>query len=247
MARPAPRPAPGTPDLDPERTELRRLTRLFKHKPLTLRDYYTIGEQLRRLSEDPAIAIRGTDWRAGLAHILKQSKSTLNKCLQFRTSYEKHELAEVEKLGVGWALITVALTIKDKRKRHQLLRRAQKERWNGPELQRKLQQLKGSRRGGGRPRRRPRSAGLVGDVGNLTTKTEAWANFCEQLWAAGQKGYAMELRQIAPETRETVGSLVDEAVEKLERLQRASAKALKGLTALRRQLKSLGGKPAQQR
>jgi hypothetical protein len=247
MANPAPHPAPGTPDLDPERTELRRLKRLLEQKPLTLRDYYTIGEQLRRLSEDPAVAVRGSDWRTELANLLGPSKSTLNKALQFRMRYREKDLPEVEGLGVGWALITVALAVEDKRERHQLLRQAREEGWNGPELQRKIQQLKGSRRGGGRRRRPPKSMGLVGDVGNLTTKAKAWADFCEKLWAAGQEeAYATEVSQMAPQTRETVGSLVDEAVEELDRLQQLSAKALTGLTALRRQLKRLGGKPAQQ-
>jgi hypothetical protein len=155
MARPPLRPAARTSDLNPDRPELRRLTRLLEHKPLTLPDYYAIGEQLRRLSEDPNIAYRGSGWRAKVAQILGQSEAALNKCLQFRNSYAEDELPEVEGLGVGWSSLTIALGIPKKRRRHQLLRQAQNEGWNERELQRAVQRLKGSHRGGGRRRRPP--------------------------------------------------------------------------------------------
>src|SRR5262245_3162248 len=129
MTPPASLPAANDP-LNPGRPELRKLIRLFGHKPLALRDYYAIGEQLRRLSEDPDIAYRGSGWRAKVAQSLGQSEAALNKCLQFRNRYAEDELPEVEGLGVGWGYLTIALGVPNKRQRHQLLRQARKEAWD---------------------------------------------------------------------------------------------------------------------
>ena len=59
--------------------------------------------------------------------MLGRSESTLNKALQFRRSYEAAELPELERLGVGWSRLTVALAVKDKQRRHRVLRRAKQE------------------------------------------------------------------------------------------------------------------------
>jgi hypothetical protein len=244
MARPAPRPAPGTPELDPERTELRRLTRLFEHKPLTLPHYHAIGEQLRRLSEDPAVAIRGSHWRAELAQILGQSKSTLNKCLQFRTSYEETELDEVEGLGAGWAYLTIALGIPNRTRRHQLLRRARAEGWNGRELQRVVQRLKGSRRGGGRPRRQPRGQGLRADLLELTRLTELWTDFHARVWEPGEEGYAEELGTLTSEAREGLRLELARAAQEVRRLRQQAGEALRRLKDLAGRLQRPDGRPA---
>jgi hypothetical protein len=225
------------------RTELRRLRRLFEHRPLTLPAYHAIGEQLRRLAEDPAVAVRGSDWRAELAQILGQSKSTLNKCLQFRVSYEEDELAQVEGLGAGWAYLTVALGVPDKKKRHRLLRRARAEGWNGRELQRAVQRLKGSRRGGGRPRRRPRGHGLRADLLELTRLAELWTDFHARVWEQGQEGYAGELAAMAPAAREGVRLELDRAAQQVRRLRKQAGEALRGLEDLAGRLERPDGQP----
>jgi hypothetical protein len=77
----------------------------------------------------------------------------------------------------------------------------------------------------------------------LITKTEAWADFCEQVWAAGQEGYATGLRQMAPETRETVRRHLDKAVQELKRLRQQAGEALQGLKALAGRLEVLRRQP----
>jgi hypothetical protein len=144
----APLPTRARPSLGLDRPEIRQLARLLKHKPLTLRDYYAIGEQPRLLSEEPALAFRGSGWRAEAARLVGQSEAALNKCLQFRNSYAEDELAEVERLDPGWAYLTIALAVKDVRKRHKPLRHAREEGWNTRELQRAVQRLRGSRGAG---------------------------------------------------------------------------------------------------
>jgi hypothetical protein len=49
--------------LTAERREVRRIVSLLKRTPLTLADYFPLGEQMRRLSEDAAVARRGSKWR----------------------------------------------------------------------------------------------------------------------------------------------------------------------------------------
>jgi hypothetical protein len=242
MARLAP-PSTASKPLGPNRPEIRRLNRLFERQPLTLPAYHAIGEQLRRLSEDPAVAIRGTDWRAELANLLGQSRSTLNKCLQFRTSYEEDELADVEGLGAGWAYLTIALGIPSKKRRHQLLRRAREEDWNGRELQRAVQRLKGSRRGGGRPRRRPRGQGLRADLLELTRLAELWTDFHARVWGQGQEGYAGELAAMASAAREGVYLELDRAAQQVRRLRKQAGEALRGLEDLAGRLERPDGQP----
>jgi hypothetical protein len=242
MARPTSR-APSDHPLDPDRPEIRRLTRLFEHRPLTLPDYYAIGEQLRRLSEDPNIAYRGSGWRAKVAQILGQSEAALNKCLQFRNSYAEDELPEVEGLGVGWSSLTVALGIPKKRRRHQLLRQAQNEGWNERELQRAVQRLRGSRRGGGRRRRSPEAMGLLADVSELTRLTTVWRDFYDTVWANGQEDYAAELGAVTSETSENVRKHVERAVKELKLLREKCGEVLEGLKVLGRQLGRPDGPP----
>jgi hypothetical protein len=229
--------------LTPDRPEILRLTRLLEHKPLTLRDYYAIGEQLRLLSEDPAVAIRGSGWKAEVARLVGQSEPSLNKCLQFRDCYAEDQLPDLERLSVGWAYLTVALAVKGVRKRHKLLRRAREEGWNGRELQRAVQRLRGSRRGGGRHRRSPKGMGLLADVSELTIRTESRADYCERVWAAGQQGYATELDEMSAETREGVRRHLAKAVKELKRLRKQCGDALEGLKALAGRLEVLSGQP----
>jgi hypothetical protein len=243
MARPSSDPISATPKLDPNRPEIRKLKRLFEHKPLTLRDYHAVGEQLRRLSEDPDIAYRGSGWRAKVAQILGQSEAALNKCLQFRNSYAEDELPEVKGLGVGWSSLTIALGIPKKRRRHQLLRQAQNEGWNERELQRAVQRLKGSHRGGGRRRRPPEAMGLLADVSELTRLTTVWTDYYDTVWTEGQEEYATELGAMTSETSENVRKHVGKAVKELKLLREKCGEALEGLKVLGRQLGRPEGPP----
>jgi hypothetical protein len=242
MARPTSR-APSNHLLDPDRPEIRKLSRLLEHRPLTLPTYHAIGEQLRRLSEDPAVAIRGSDWRTELAQILGQSKSTLNKCLQFRTSYEENELDEVEGLGAGWAYVTIALGIPNKKQRHQLLSRAREKGWNGRELQRAVQRLKGTRRGGGRSRRRPKGQGLRADLLELTRLAELWTDFHDRVWEEGQEEYVRELGALLEEARDDLRQDLKRADKQIGLLRKRCGEALRGLKDLAGRLERPDGRP----
>jgi hypothetical protein len=105
-----------------------------------------------------------------VAEALPVSEAALNNCLQFRLKYPKEDLPELERMRVGWGLLTVALAVPNKRERHALLRRAVEEEWGGRALQREVQRLNGSWRGGG-GRREPRGHGLLPDLAELAGLT----------------------------------------------------------------------------
>jgi hypothetical protein len=234
MPRPADARIKPTPLAD--RPEVRRLTRIFADRPLTLSAYHAAGEQLRRLQDDPAISHRGSGWRAAVAELVGQSEATLNKCLQFRRSYEPEDVPWLEQLGVGWSRVTVALAVPDKKKRQQLLSRACKDGWDDQGLQREIQRLRGSRRGGGRPRKRPRSHGLLADLGELVRLTDFWIDFHDTVFAGGRQAYMAEIEKMSHEARDSVGEHVVHAVEKLQRLQERSEKALMVLRAVKKRV-----------
>jgi hypothetical protein len=77
----------------------------------------------------------------------------------------------------------------------------------------------------------------------LTTKTEAWADFCEQVGAAGQAGYGTELEEMGPETRESVRRHLAKAIKELKRLRQQAGEALRGLKDLAGRLEVLSGQP----
>ena len=153
MATPTTRPASMPQPPVSKRPEVRELARLFEQKPLTLPLYYAAGGQLERLVQNPSVANRRNGWRKLVARAVGVSESTLNKCLQFKQHYLEKDLAALEHLKVGWGRLTIALGVKDRAKRHRLLRQAAEENWDDQTLQRAIQKLKGTRRGGGRPAR----------------------------------------------------------------------------------------------
>jgi hypothetical protein len=180
MPRLSPQPNADRPGLDPDRPELRRIKKLLAARPLALAAYHAMGEQLRRLAEDPEVnSLPG--WRRRVADAVGISEATLNKCLQFRGEYDNEELPDLEELEPRWGRLTTALAVKNKRKRHALLRRARKEGWDDRALQLEAQRLKGGPRGGGRPRKAYRSHGLLADLGELARLSDLWAgggSFC---------------------------------------------------------------------
>jgi hypothetical protein len=234
MPRPTAHPKPPSPALSPRRPEVRQLARLFRHRPLTLRDYHRAGELLRQLQDDPEVASL-PGWRGAVAEAVGVSEATLNKSLQFRLSYWKGELAELERLRVGWGLLTVALAVPDRRQRHALLRRAAQEEWGGRELQREVQRLNGSWRGGG-GRREERGHGLLPDLAELAGLTRRWQEFHDGAWSAGQKGYARELRQTAKDGRPGVRRALEGALQALAELRKRCRAAERAVKALRDRL-----------
>jgi len=200
-----------------------------------LADSHAVGEQLRRSDEDDNVSsLKG--WRGQVARLLGKSESTLNKALQFRRSYQADELPELERLGVGWSRLTVALAVKDKQKRHRLLKRAKQEGWDNRSLQRQLQQPRGGSRGGGRPRREPEGHGLVPDTAELVRLTEVWGDFFSKVWVASQKEYATEVGKMTVEGKKGVRRLLDEAADKVKELRRRCGEALEAVKLLRDEL-----------
>jgi hypothetical protein len=78
----------------------------------------------------------------------------------------------------------------------------------------------------------------------LTSKTEAWADFCEQVWAAGQAEYATELEEMGPETRESVRRHPAKAIKELKRLRQKAGEPLRGPKNLAGRLERPDGRPA---
>jgi hypothetical protein len=232
MPRLSPQPNADRPGPDPGRPELRRIKKLLAARPPALAAYHAVGEQLRRLAEDPGVsALAG--WRQRAAQAAGISESTLNKCLQFRREYEGGELAALESLEPRWGRLSTALAVKDKRKRHALLRRARREGWDDRALQLEAQRLRAGPRGGGRPRKEYRSHGLVADLGELARLSEVWADFHGRVWDAQQAAYAAELQKLPPPAREELGRALAAARKRLGELRRRCGRALDSLGALR--------------
>jgi hypothetical protein len=230
--------SPSSPDhpLDPNREEIKAMARLFEHKPLTLADYHGIGEQLHRLAEDDTVARWGSHWRKNVAEILEQSPSTLTKCLQFFRTYKQSELVQLERLKVGWVGMSIALSIPGRKERHRLLRQARDEGWGQQELRREARQLKGTTRGGGRPRRQEKSRGCLADASELVRRTEHWSDFYTQAWGGNEEAYAEELPGLSDESRESLERILDDAEEKLRTLKRQCDAALRTVKALRKKM-----------
>ncbi len=227
-------PVPANRPLIPRRPEVSQLARLFRHGPLTLRDHHRAGELLRQLRDDPEEA-PAPGWRAEVAEALHVSVATLNKCLQFRDRYEEEDLPKLERMRVGWGLLTVALAVEDRGKRHELLRRAAREGWGGRALQREVQRLNGSWRGGGR-RRKERGHGLLPDLAELAGLTRRWLEFHDRVWAPGQKGYTRELRQTAKGGRPGARRALEGALGALAELRKQCREAERVMKALRDKL-----------
>ena len=164
------------------------------------------------------------------------SESTLNKCLQFKQHYLEKDLAALERLKVGWGRLTIALGVKDRAKRHRLLRQAAEKKWDDQTLQRAIQMLKGTRRGGGRPRKESKSLGLQPDLTRLIGLTDPWSDFYTQVWSGRQEAYGAEMEGLTDRARATLAELLAAAAQKLQAMRRQCAVALAKVKALQRGL-----------
>lgn len=208
--------------LNPERREVQRIASTLKKTTLTLADYYALGEHMRKLAEDPSVTRRGSNWRLRLAEQVGCSPSTLTKSLQFRLAYEKEDLPKLEELGVGWSRLTVSLAVRNRKQRHQLLKRAKDEGWGDRELQRAIQQLRGSRRGGGRPRKEQRTQGLFADLFELLRYTKLWQDFHEQVTCKAQGDYPEQATDMDEAAQESLRRFLSDASMRLKDLRKQS-------------------------
>jgi hypothetical protein len=229
--------------LNANRKEIKAMARLLSQKPLTLADYHAIGEQMHRLERDTSVVGHGRAWRQRVAEILETSDSTLSKCLQFFNCYEPGDLAELERLAVaalrlevGWVQLFFALGIPDQKKRHRLLQQARDNGWGQKDLRREVHRLKGSYRGGGRPRIPEKSRGCLADASELVLRTQQWSAFYEQAWRGNDKKYIAELDKLSDEGRESLERVLADAAERLEALHQQCTASLATVKALQEKL-----------
>jgi hypothetical protein len=206
----------AAPTLTAERREVKRIVALLKKAPLRLADYFAIGEQMQRLSADAAVAHRGSKWRDKVAELAGCSVSTLTKAMQFQLAYQQADVPALEEQGIGWSRLTIALAVEDRRQRHELLREAKEKGWGDRQLQRAIQQHKGSKRRGGRPRKQMTSQGALADAAELVRLTGLWLEFDEKVWTHTR---AAGLRNLNADAASNLAGLLKEAREGLKRLQ----------------------------
>jgi hypothetical protein len=212
----------AAPTLTADRQEVKRIAALLKKAPLTLEGYHAVGEQMSRLSSDDVVTRRGGKWRDQVAELAGCSVSTLTKAMQFRGSYQRGKLPGLQELGVGWSRLTIALAVEDKRKRHELLREAQQKGWGERELRRAVQQLNGSKRGGGRPRRQVSSQGPLADAAELLRLTQLWLEFDREVWShAGEA----DLREMDEHARSNLSLMLEDVARRLKQLQSRAKQA----------------------
>lgn len=177
-------PTPGAARLA-TRPEVRTIRDLLGKPDKSLADYHAAGEQLRQLAADEAVA-GAPGWRRAVAEVLGRPglKSTLDKCLQLRTTYPtRADLRQLADIEGRWSFVLTALAVPDKAARHDLLRAARQERWSGARLRACVQAANGSARGGGRPKARPAVTGLAPDLHHLLSLLEDLAVFLDAVWA----------------------------------------------------------------
>src|SRR5262249_14331941 len=133
--------------------------------------------------------------------------------------------------------LSIALGVEDRGQRHQLLRESKEKGWAERELQRAVQQLKGSKRGGGRPRKQIQSQGPLADAAELVRLTETWLDFHEHLWSRTEASDALGMDAHA---FDNLRLLLEQAAFRLKQLQ-ASARHARSLA------ESLLGKSAVER
>jgi hypothetical protein len=236
MARRSTRTPPDPASLAGERKEIRALARLLRRPPQTLADYYAIGERMHALGEDEARTGYGSGWRKTIADLLGRSESTLTKCLHFFKDCTRGELAALEELGAGWAQLGVAFSVKDKKERLELLKRAKREDWGQKELRREVCRLKGKPRGGGRPRKEERSRGCLADAVELARRAGLYGDSYRQAWSGNEAKYLAEVANLTGDARVGMERALADAEEKLKTLRGQCADALKDVKALLKKL-----------
>ena len=213
------------------------MIRLFRQQSRSLPLYHAAGEQLHRLAEDANLASRGSGWRMQVASAVGVSESALNKCLQFRREYAEEEIPELESQGLRWSQLTIALGVANKQDRCQLLKQADDENWDDQTLQRAIQQMKGTRRGGGRRRKESKSLGLQPDLTRLIGLTDPWSKFYSEAWSGRQDDYRGEAARAKDGVRATLEELLEDAATKLKAMRKQCGDALTQVEALQEGLR----------
>src|SRR5579871_5741274 len=107
MPRRSSQPPPDRTALDADRVEVRAILDLLKREPRTLSVYHGVGARMRLLADDERLVGYGSGWRKKVAIAVGQSESLITKCLRFFDGYSTEEVAELERLAVGWVQLDV--------------------------------------------------------------------------------------------------------------------------------------------
>ena len=224
-------------DLLVDDPRVKAIANLFGKPEKTLADYHKIGRKLGELAADPAVTAGGAGWKKRVEELAGPSEATQSKCLRFRNAYDDpDDFAELEKLGVTWAKLTISLGVEDREQRHRLLRAAIEGNWSDRELQKKIQQDYGRRRGGGRPQRAHRSLGLQADSSRLLELLKSVDTYLNDVWLKNRARYREEADGLEGEARDTTRRILERARQTLSEVIGGLELVTKDLEAYRRRI-----------
>jgi hypothetical protein len=96
-----------------------------------------------------------------------------------------------------------------------------------------VQQLNGSKRGGGRPRRQLTSQSPLADAAELLRLTQLWLEFDREVWSRAGEA---DLREVDEHARSNLNLMLEDVARRLKQLQSRAKQA-------RRVAQSLLGEP----
>jgi hypothetical protein len=163
-----------------------RLARLIDRPRADLRWHHQVGTRARRLMRVDPERSRG-EWWPRLARALGPCPALFQKAARFARLYPSAgDLAALNRLRVDWTRASLALVIRDRKERHEILRKARREGWTGQRLRFEIQRAYPSRRrgAGGRPRRDPAAYGADVTLRELERLCRRWLAFYGRAWQA---------------------------------------------------------------
>jgi hypothetical protein len=147
--------------------------------------HHTLGERVHVLREAARQPLYGSRWVRELAERLGCSRDLIYKALAFHRKFPNAQVADLEKAGVSWKMVVVALGVPDRTGRSKLLLRAARKRWTWDDLRLYIKQAHPSRRpGSGRP---PKARSYEPGAGleHLAKTTRQWLSNYKGTWADG--------------------------------------------------------------
>jgi hypothetical protein len=197
--------------------------------------HHEVGRLAGQLRSEPA---PGTTW-SDLAEALGLSEEVLQKSMRFAWEYPApKDFQELEEAGVDWTRLYIAFAVRDRQKRHALLRRAARENWPNPRLRAAIQQRFPTGRVGigGRPRRKREGLGPEAALRELQRQGRQWLELYEQAWLpVGDDQWARLVERWPAKEVEKLVELLEGADETARQLQEAARVVRDTLAALRRQ------------
>ena len=149
-------------------------------------------------------------------HVLLEQGRTVSPDEICRHDPEMPDRPGISRTDLWEQKTPAALAVEDRQKRHELLHKVKEQGWGERELQRAIQQLKGSKRGGGRPRKEMHSQGTLADDAELLRLTELWLKFDEKVWCHSR---VADHRGLDGHALLALNRMLEDAVDKLKRLQ----------------------------